>query len=89
MYSAVIAASNEAARGRRRKINNERFCELCLTHENPKKEKGGIIWTERERRHQSIHHIRKVVVVIRKKNIKIKITYTSQQTRHEQICVDE
>ena len=25
MYSAVIAASNEAARGRRRKINNERF----------------------------------------------------------------
>ena len=44
---------------------------------------------ERERSHQSIHHIRKVVVVIRKKNIKIKITYTSQQTRHEQICVDE
>ncbi len=44
---------------------------------------------ERERRHQSIHHIRKVVVVIRKKNIKIKITYTSQQTRHKQICVDE
>ena len=44
----------------------------------------------RERSHQSINQIRKVVVVvIRKKNIKIKITYTSQQTRHKQICVDE
>lgn len=41
----------------------------------------------RERSHQSINQIRKVG--IRKKNIKIKITYTSQQTRHKQICVDE
>ena len=33
----------------------------------------------RERSHQSINQ----------SNIKIKITYTSQQTRHKQICVDE
>ena len=48
MYSAAVrAASNEAARGRRRKM---RFCALCLTHHAPKKkEKGGIIWTERGR----------------------------------------
>ena len=44
---------------------------------------------EREEPSISINQIRKVVVVIRKKNIKIKITYTSQQTRHKQICVDE
>jgi hypothetical protein len=45
----------------------------------------------RERSHQSINQSNQKgrVVVIRKKNIKIKITYTSQQTRHKQICVDE
>ena len=45
----------------------------------------------RERSHQSINQSNQKgrVVGIRKKNIKIKITYTSQQTRHEQICVDE
>jgi len=43
VYSAAVrAASNEAARGRRRKINNEkRFCELCLTHAPKKKGKRG------------------------------------------------
>ena len=52
MYSAAVrAASNEAARGRRRKINNEkRFCELCLTHHAPKKGKrGDYMDRERER----------------------------------------
>ena len=55
-----------------------------------KRKKGGLYGQrEREEPSISINQIRKVVVVIRKKNIKIKITYTSQQTRHKQICVDE
>tara|TARA_B100001142_G_scaffold245668_1_gene245154 strand:+ start:159 stop:404 length:246 start_codon:yes stop_codon:yes gene_type:complete len=53
VYSAAVrAASNEAARGRRRKINNEkRFCALCLTHHAPKKKgkRGDYMDRERER----------------------------------------
>ena len=52
MYSAPVrAASNEAARGRRRKINNEkRFCALGLTHHAPKKKgKRGDYMDFRER----------------------------------------
>jgi len=52
VYSAAVrAASNEEARGRRRKINNEkRFCALCLTHHAPKKGKrGDYMDRERER----------------------------------------
>ena len=50
MYSAPVrAASNEAARGRRRKINNEkRFCALCLTHAPKKKRKKGGLYGQRE-----------------------------------------
>jgi len=48
VYSAAVrAASNEAARGRRRKM---RFCALCLTHAPKKKGKrGDYMDRERER----------------------------------------
>jgi hypothetical protein len=52
VYSAPVrAASNEAARGRRRKINNEkRFCAFGLTHHAPKKKgKRGDYMDFRER----------------------------------------
>jgi hypothetical protein len=64
------------------KLFHSSSCSLSLLIE--REERGAI--------NQSINQIRKVaggVVVIREKNIKIKITYTSQQTRHKQICVDE
>jgi len=54
VYSAAVrAASNEAARGRRRKINNEkRFCELCLTHAPKKKGKRGDYMDKKRERFQ-------------------------------------
>jgi len=56
VYSAAVrAASNEAARGRRRKINNEkRFCELCLTHAPKKKGKRGDYMDKKREREREI-----------------------------------